>query len=263
MHKPCCDLLNALIQLPPRHWTDQEHRLGAHAGLVGDAVAAHCAIGDITGAVEIAELGRGILLGAALSGRTDLSELEHAHPDLAAGFRHVRTQLDTPAGDPDGHSSWVDHRKRLWAEHDDLLAQIRRHSGFARFLRPPRLADLRPAMTDGPVLLVNAGQRGGHAIILTVAAEPVLVALPELTSTAVLSQAIALLEATHSDGLAGTLRKHRVLPEILSWLWDTTAGPILDALSSRVDGELPRVWWLPRLGCRRQRRHRPGTEDCP
>lgn len=100
-------------------------------------------------------------------------------------------------------------------------------------------------MTDGPVLLVTAGQEGGHAIIITAAAEPVLVALPALTSNAVLSQAIALLEVTHSVGLAGALRKQRILPAILSWLWDAAIGPILDIVVTQADGELPRVWWLP------------------
>jgi tetratricopeptide (TPR) repeat protein len=41
-----------LPSVPPREagWTDQEHRLGGHSGLIADAVAAHCAIDDPTGA---------------------------------------------------------------------------------------------------------------------------------------------------------------------------------------------------------------------
>jgi hypothetical protein len=46
-----------LSSVAPRKegWNDQHHRLGAHLGLVGAAVAAHCAVGGATGAEEIAE----------------------------------------------------------------------------------------------------------------------------------------------------------------------------------------------------------------
>jgi tetratricopeptide (TPR) repeat protein len=58
---------SAIALLPsvaPREagWADQHHRLGEHFGLVETAVAAHCALGDPAGAVEVAELGRGVLL---------------------------------------------------------------------------------------------------------------------------------------------------------------------------------------------------------
>jgi len=45
----------------PRHLdlADQEQLLGRHAGLVGDAIAAHVQVGDFAAAVEIVEQGRG------------------------------------------------------------------------------------------------------------------------------------------------------------------------------------------------------------
>lgn len=49
-------------------WADQVFRLGEHLGLVGAAVAAHCAGGDPAGAVMAAELGRGVLLANQVSG---------------------------------------------------------------------------------------------------------------------------------------------------------------------------------------------------
>lgn len=59
------------------------------------------------------------------------------------------------------------------------------------------------------------------------------VELPDLTLNAVLGQVVALHDATHQGGLTGAVRKQRVLPEILGWLWDTAVGPVLDALAPR------------------------------
>ncbi|WP_051793596.1 CHAT domain-containing protein [Kibdelosporangium aridum] len=219
-------------------WADQEHRLGAQAGLVGEAVAAHCATNDVRGAVEIAELGRGILLAAQLDSRTDLTDLEEADPKLASAFHHVRAQLNASDDTPTG--STVTFRRRLWAEYDDLLAQIRRRPGFARFLLPARFTDLRAAATGGAVLLVNAGENRGDAIIIHADADPELVPLPELTMAAVRSRGAYLMAATAT----GDSELVTVLPEILSWLWDIAVRPIVDALAHTGDSPL-RVWWMP------------------
>nr|WP_157527249.1 CHAT domain-containing tetratricopeptide repeat protein [Kibdelosporangium sp. MJ126-NF4]CEL13672.1 hypothetical protein [Kibdelosporangium sp. MJ126-NF4] len=240
----------AVAMLPlvaPREsgWADQEHSLGAYTELVGDAVAAHCAHGDVTGAVEAAELSRGILLAAQLDSRTELTELDQAHPALAARFRHVRDRLNLPAGSAVRE---IEERRRLWREQDDLLAQIRQQAGFARFLRPPRLEDLRPAADGGAVVLVNAGSHRSDAIIVSGDTGPVHVPLPGLRSGDVQAQARQLLEATHdSTAVSGALRRRRVLPAVLGWLWDTIVEPVADALHSQDTGDdpLPRVWWLP------------------
>jgi len=51
---------------PGANWRDREYRIGQYTGLVRESIAAHCAIGDPEGAIEVAELGRGILLAAEL-----------------------------------------------------------------------------------------------------------------------------------------------------------------------------------------------------
>ncbi|MGX6747264.1 CHAT domain-containing protein [Streptomyces xantholiticus] len=258
-HTTAVELLDAAVRLLPSvapresERADQEYRLSQHLGLVGEAVAAHCAISDPVGAVEVAELGRGILLSAHLDSRSDLTDLEHVKPDVAKKFRWVRDQLNAPniaqADPPRAVAQRIEDRKRLWAEHDELLTRIRETlPGFARFLLPPRLADLQLETAGGAVVLVNAGRNRSDAIIITSDAVPVLVALPDLTSADVHSHTVGLLEATHDGSrLAGRLRKQRVVPEVLSWLWDTVVGPILGALLDTVDARrpLPRVWWLP------------------
>ncbi len=242
--------VTALPLVVPREsgWADQEHRLGAHSGLVKEAVAAHCAAGDPSGAVEAAELGRGVLLAAQLDARTDLTDISQAEPELAARFREVLDCLNTPVTAAGITWESLARRRQWWAEHDELLTQIRRRAGFARFLLPPRLADIRPATAGGAVVLLNADRGRADAIIVTSERDPVLVPLPELTLADVRLHAEEMLVATHDTTRhAGRLRRRRVITGILDWLWVTAVQPALDALSPNVSPQssLPRVWWMP------------------
>ncbi|MFD9409686.1 CHAT domain-containing protein [Streptomyces sp. NPDC059989] len=250
-------LLDAAVKLLPSvvpreaGWADQEHRLKEHFGLVGEAIAAHCANGDATGAVEIAEMGRGILLAAHLDTRTDLTELEEAHPVLAQRFRENRNRLNATAAGrgrmPAENASVVADRKQLWNEHDALLTLIRQHDRFDRFHLPPRLDELRPAATGGAVVLVNTGYRRSDAIIVTADAAPVPVALDRLTLKDCMARTTQLLDATRAGSLTAALSKQRVIPEILEWLWTSTVEPVLTALPTSIGTveSKPRLWWLP------------------
>lgn len=219
-------------------WADQQHRLGEHLGLAGAAVAAHCAVGDPAGAVEAAELGRGVLLAGQADARTDLGELEERAPDLADRLHRVRARLNAPACPPA-------ERRRRWAEHDALLSRIRTLPGLAHFLTPPRLADLRPAAAGGFVVLVNAGRHRGDAVVVRADADPLPVRLPDLHLAEVEARVGELLRAMGDQApLSGALRRRQVVREILGWLWDCVVAPVLDALPAA--GPSPhRVWWLP------------------
>lgn len=233
---------------------DHEHRLGANRGLVGETIAVHCALDDPGGAVQAGELGRAILLASRLTLRTPLADLASAHPATARRLSVVRAALnapDPPAVDPsDGREvDHVDRRKRLWAEHDAVLREIRRLPGLDRFLLPPRWADLRPSAPGEAVVLLNAGRQRCDGIIVTADGPLLPVPLPELRLADVEARATELTEATHdAASFTGELRRQRVLTEVLGWLWDTTVEPVLDALEHRLrlpDGVLPRVWWMP------------------
>nr|WP_052478663.1 CHAT domain-containing protein [Kibdelosporangium sp. MJ126-NF4]CEL19816.1 hypothetical protein [Kibdelosporangium sp. MJ126-NF4]CTQ97041.1 hypothetical protein [Kibdelosporangium sp. MJ126-NF4] len=222
-----------LSSVPPREsgWSDQEYRLRRYAGLVGESVAAHCATNDPAGAVRAAELGRGVLLAAQLDSRTDLTELQRAHPGLAARFEEVRQGL--------AEGTDVDDRRALWERHDAVLAEIREVPGFEQFLLPPRLSDLQPAVSGGCVVLVNAGTWRGDAVIVTATSEPVHVRLPDLSRSDVVAHARRLWNVTNSTGIGAAVGRMRVLPEVLSWLWDTIVEPIVATVP------VPRVWWMP------------------
>ncbi len=232
--------LTLLPSVAPREagWADQQHRIGEHFGLVETAVAAHCAAGDPAGAVEIAELGRGVLLASQANTRADLADLDNRNTRLAARFRWVCERLNTP-------DFPADERKRWWADYDTLLANIRELPGFSDFLAAPRLADLRPAAAGGCVVLVNASSYRSDAVVVRADSDPVSIELPGLRLADVETKVEALLQAyDETYSLAIGRRRRQVTSSILSWLWDAAAAPVIDTL--RCPGtETCRVWWLP------------------
>ena len=238
------DAVSLLPSVAPREgeWVDQEFRLGDYPGLIGAAISAHCANADPDGAVEVAEWGRGIMLASRLNLRADLTELARAEPEAARQLGRVRDQLNAidPLGaSPADLARRADQRRTLWTRHDALLTEVRRIPKFERFLLSPPLQEVRAAAAGGAVVLVNAHERRADAVIVTADADPLLVALPSLYYTDVLHRAGTLLETTHVADLTHTLRKQRIVPEMLAWLWDTIVEPVVNALQTQ------RVWWMP------------------
>nr|WP_052478041.1 CHAT domain-containing protein [Kibdelosporangium sp. MJ126-NF4]CEL15596.1 hypothetical protein [Kibdelosporangium sp. MJ126-NF4] len=235
------EAVTLLPSVPPREsgWADQEHGLARHAGLVGDAVEAHCAVDDPAGAVAVAESGRAVLLAAQLQSRGDLTDLEAAHPDIAARLRGIREGLNT--GHQGEDITVTNERRRLWADHDALLGEIRALPGFGDFLAPPNAKRRWPEATGGALVLVNVGSHRGDAVIVTADNDPVQVKLPGLTPDALRASIVSLLVATHGDSLALRRNAPRVLTELLGWLWDHAVAPILEKLPTQEN----RVWWMP------------------
>lgn len=228
-----------LPSVAPREagWADQQYRLGEHGGLVGAGVAAHCAAGDPAGAVEFAELGRGVLLASQANTRADLDELDERAPRLAARFRWVCERLNTP----DFPAS---ERRRWWADYDRLLSDVRAVPGLAHFVAAPRLAELAPAAAGGCVVLVNADAHRSDAILVRADTDPVAVALPDLRPSDVNKQVTALLAALNSGpSLAAAYERGKALRALLGWLWDVIVAPVAAALPHHDTPQ--RVWWLP------------------
>ncbi|MUN39407.1 CHAT domain-containing protein [Actinomadura litoris] len=229
-----------LPSVAPREagWPDQQHRIGEHAGLVAAGVAAHCACGDPAGAVEFAELGRGVLLAAQAGTRVGVADLRDRDPRLADRFQWVCARLGTPG-------FGAAERRRWWEDHDTLLRRIRALPGLARFLAAPRLDDLRAAPAGGTAVLLNAGRDRGDAVLVRDEGPPVHIPLPALREAVVADQVTALLAALSSRrSLSGVMILRRTVRDVLAWLWRTAVGPVADALGP-PGPEPHRVWWLP------------------
>ena len=245
---------------------DQEYWLGKLSGLAQRAAAACLQAGQPERAVELWEQSRGIMLSQALDTRTDLSLLEDRHPDLADEFRRLSAALDqvqapSPAmglpgadlADLADVGRAIGHRRELAGQFDRVVTQIRSQPGFDRFLLPMPTSALLTAASAGPVVLINYSRIRSDAMILTTAGIQV-VALPGLTPRAVQDQAgafVAALDRTQDPGRDADdgEQAERRLGEVLGWLWDVVAEPVLDHLGMTAPpaagARWPRLWWCP------------------
>ncbi len=246
---------------------DQQHLLGELVGQAGNAAA--LALEDSRGtgeerairALRLLETGRATLLSQALDTRGDLTELRNRHPRLAARYTELRDQLDpspniSPAAERNkdavpGSPPPARDRHRLASEFTETLAEVRALDGFASFARPPDVEELLAEAAQGPVVVCNVSPYRCDALLLTGTGISHL-ELPRLTATELVKKAASFhqaLPATYSRDRAERKSAQGTLRGVLEWLWDTIAGPVLDALGLRSQPDSakdwPRVWWAP------------------
>jgi len=238
--------IRLLPEVAPRllQRSDQQHALETVSGLAGQA--AELILADHSEpeteraerALSLLEAGRGVLLSQALETADDLTELRGQHPELAARFEHLRDQLDQPADDP---AASARQRYRLVNDLNATLLQIRAQEGFSSFGMPPSTGELIAEAAQGPVVVFTTGRDLGYALLLTTAGVRPL-ELPALTRDALITQVNAFHAALSAPGSTG-------LSRTLQWLWDSVAGPVLNALGYHAPppagAEWPRVWWVP------------------
>ena len=261
----------AVAQLPalvPRDLgrRERERRLLEVAGLGSQAAAASLQAGQAERAVELFEHGRGLLLGQALDMSSYPKGLDERHPELAERFTMLTSALreEMPAADAwlgdeppvkgdFGRHQDIEQRSRLAAEFDSVVAEIRALPGFGEFLRPAGIGQLRSAAADGPVVLINVSSLRSDALIIS--PEQVdIVSLPMLDPQTVKEKAAEFHKAIgYGQASEGTrqdrLRAEQDLLEVLGWLWDALAEPVLGRLGMTSRPELgqewPRLWWCP------------------
>ena len=240
----------------------RERHLAELAGLAAEAAAYAVLAGQSRRAVEVLEQGRSVLWSQALNLRSDLDRLAGQYPEQAARLDSIRQILDAPAlppmaapgGTADGGAAdgmpappprdTADLRRRLAREWDEAVAEVRALDGFRYFLAATPYPELAAAAADGPVVIINVGSPGSHALIVTAASDqPDVVDLPGLSPDTAAGHAAAMQEA-----LADATDRHDVM-DVLGGLWDAIAEPALAALgyTSAPEAGAPwtRVWWCP------------------
>ncbi|MFJ5776953.1 CHAT domain-containing protein [Streptomyces sp. NPDC093094] len=239
-----------LPQVAPRHLErgDQQRAIGEFAGLSSDAASLVLAAEGGTAderaqrALSVLEAGRAVLLSRQLHTRSDLTDLAERHPGLARRFTELREVLDAPpgagAGSPGGAALPpgdlpARHLRDAAAELAGVLAEIRALDGFASFALPPSTGDLLAQAAEGPVVVFNVSRRRSDALLLRHDGITAL-HLPGLTVEGLVTQLVAFRRA-QALAVSGATRRERTLAQIrlltvLEWLWDTAAGPVLDAL---------------------------------
>ncbi|MGV9366952.1 CHAT domain-containing protein [Amycolatopsis sp. NPDC003731] len=229
---------------------DQERQLARVAGLARNAAAFAIACGRPERAVELLEHGRGVLLARTLDARTAYDDLRLHLPELADELADVLDALQHGSFAPGASEDVADRddgRSKLAVRRDELLAQIRRSNGFQDFMRPARFESFLPAASGGPVIVVNTSDYRSDALIVT-ALGVRAVPLPKLTETkadAEVTRFTKAINALHSSSatLTAVLAARGTITDVLGWLWDAIAAPVLDALGDHHDGG--RVWWCP------------------
>ncbi|MEV6056770.1 CHAT domain-containing protein [Streptomyces sp. NPDC052107] len=224
---------------------DQQRMLEELNGLAADAAASALWANDPETAVRLLELGRGVLGGQLLQSRSDLSRLSAAAPELAERLADAFDRL-TPSGHLLGAAA--DERHDLDIRLGRLLDEVRALPGFGDFLAPPALADLLASTVDGPVVLINVSGFRSDALIVEPSGVTV-VELPDVTPDSVAEQAAAFgaaLDAATRPG-PGETEAQTTVTEVLGWLWDVVAEPVLQRLgyTTAPSGAWPRIWWSP------------------
>lgn len=272
----------AIQTLPLVAWHGLDERtrldtLSRWAGLAGDAAAWAINVGHLEQAVSVLEQGRVVLWSQVLNLRTDLEHLNRQHPRLARRLGAVRTTLDqrddpyareltagTTVGGPVGSrgedttANGRDERMRCADEWDRLVAQVRTLPGFGSFLMPAPFAELSRGYGDGTAVLINISHYRCDALAVTSTGVR-LIPLPSVDAATIANQAQRFMRALNPPVAADlpadqyreqTAKVNAIIDEVLAWLWDAVAAPVLDALlytTSRT-GDVrswPRVWWCP------------------
>ncbi|UPK96901.1 hypothetical protein LCI18_007836 [Fusarium solani-melongenae] len=234
-------VMGLLPRLTPRSLDneDKQNSLGEIAGLASDAAAVAIQSEDVGAAIDLLEQAQG-LLGASLEEiRTDVVDLRQEHPELAQNFEQLRDELARAAGINQLTDELVSRESQaLWRydagkEFDELIEHIRQLPKFKDFLRAPGLEAMQGATDRGPIAIINTS---------LIHCDAILIRQDRI-------QTISL------DGLSLHTIEDKVLigdrgsPQVLEWLWDTVAAPVLDALgftqALSEDDEWPHMWWIP------------------
>lgn len=239
-------------------WSSRENVLGRLAGLASDAAACAIAAGRPKQALTLLEQGRGVLWRQVLDFRADLTALRAEQPDLVRDLEETREAMlragaDTllPAPQPgDGPAVGLggrelDRHMTLARRWDKLVARVRALPGQEHFLRVPPFEGVPQHAPDLAVL--NVSGHGCHALLVQ---GGLVTALPLATTwDEVVERAGRFLDAHHDDGADGNLPAD-IAADCLAWLYETIAGPVLDALgvpdrAPRGGRSARRIMWSP------------------
>ncbi len=252
-------LLRTAVELLPNisprvlNQIDQQYQISQFAGITSRAVSVSLQCGEEPyRAVQLSELGNGILATLQLQVRSDIVVLEKLHPDLAKEFHHFRDQLDRPPVNlihtkETGSGDDAESRRRLSTKFDMLLADIRNLEGFEQFLLAPSESDLKGLAKYGPIVVFNVSEIRSDALVVAVD-EIRLVSLPLLVHSELYLYTNRFLSAVHAVGHKRYAFARTEIHEVLKWMWDVAVNPVLDHLECSQSGSSNsgwrRVWWV-------------------
>ncbi|KAF4961382.1 hypothetical protein FSARC_10198 [Fusarium sarcochroum] len=210
-----------LAELRPRSLqnADIQREAGGFSGLASEVASTSLTLGHSpVAALELLEMARGVMASSISVLRADIQDLENEFPDLANQYNRLRDQLDVSSTRKvDLEMDWGNEPSLRYNNGEafaSLLREIRSKPGFQNFLRADDEKRMRSAAALGPVVVVNVSQSLCDAIIIR---QDGFVAIP-----------LDRLEKRDIDSKYNTLGRGNL--QVLEWLWDVIAEPILNAL---------------------------------
>ena len=227
---------------------DQQYNLSRFAGLTSRAVSVALDAGERPcNALQLLELGRGVIASLLLDVRSDISILKSSNPKVAEEFENLRHTLDSQATKP--RVTWSDDQYRsLSKQFDGLLDRIRHMEGFERFLLGPSETEMMMLADNGPIVIFNISDIRSDAFLVETESIQSL-RLSSLKHTDLEANTKRFLNAVHMLKVTDYISAKREVSEVLKWLWDVAVRPVLDKLGfvGPPKGDVwPRVWWI---GC--------------
>ncbi|MFF7163173.1 CHAT domain-containing protein [Streptomyces sp. NPDC008086] len=231
-------------------------------GLADQVVDAGLRSGEPDRALELLEQCRAVLFGDAWGVRRGWAKLVEIRPELAEKLSQVEKDLAdadsysdltftievefrgrTSTKDWDPRPQAVERIRRLAARRDSLIENARAVPGFENLLMPPDLEVLRERLIGHTAVIVSAA---GAAFIVPgdYLGSVETVPLRRLTESAARAQVRKLRAAIADvkDPACSFDRREQAqldVHAVLEWLWDTTAGPVLERVGDT------RLWWCP------------------
>jgi CHAT domain len=252
------------------HRADRQRLLGESSGLATRAAA--FALADerpgesaeqrAARALGLLEAGRTVLLNQAYDTRGDLDGVRRAAPALARRFLELREQLDrgvvgggqaTPSPEVGvgaagaataaqllSFEAEAGNQRRAALAFDQVVEQIRALPGQSGFMRAVDPRELTAQAASGPIVELNVAELRSDAFLVTSTGIRAL-PLPALTADAAADAAERLHQALETSDSEAVF-------QVLGWLWDAIAAPVLEALGlTRAPGPdepWPRLWWV-------------------
>ena len=260
--------VNLLPSVSPRTLprSDQQSLLSEFAGLGSTAAALYLHAGrSPVEALQLQELGRGIMASLLFDTRSEITDLETSYPALSRRLREIRAELDAPmvwytnlaASNQDQHEFQLKARRRnvVSLEFDQVLAEIREKEGFESFLSAPSDKDLNQLATRGPIVVFNISRLRCDAFLVT-SKNISNLHLKDLHYDDILARVEVLQQQlrTSRSEIPRDARprfyqdRREKMNLLLEWLWSVAAKPVLDQLGftgpRSPSNPWPRVWWI-------------------
>jgi tetratricopeptide (TPR) repeat protein len=242
---------------------DQQHAVTQTSGLAADACSVLLKVGNVEKAVELLELGRGLIIGYTIDDLDDLSRLQSIDDSLAQRYRTLKIQASMPI---DGWDSV--NRERLLKERreavyaiDACIHDIRQTvPGQERFLLGPAIEEIKSHAVEGPIVIVNVTDIASDAIIVShklIESVPLPGLSPATAPSPIQYQFRQYVSSRRGDYIDRDIGgddsddDDDVQPDQLTWLWVHCVKPVLDKLGimglvrdpNGEDGPR-RVWWM-------------------